>query len=366
MIIVCLLSFLKDAYFYNDKRAKQSGIRSFFDILLVLGYIALVVTLLVKFYGLKYENNVLKTQVNFTPAQFKLFADHMVPISLAFGIIGLLFAAHTTFLSSPRKTSIIKTFLYTLIVVSLFFSTFPTLTRFSPGLEKKVKPLAITKDLSRFVAPYMLSNNYILFSKVSQHYGDGRPELQVQGRVSADDPTWQQFDLRYKPGLPSRELSRVVPHLPRIDLKMWYAARSSLQNNQWLQTFVYRLATKEKAVTNALSRDVIIPNVSQVRVALLTYKYAPKGRQPFAGYWSQSKLKTEYLPVTSIENLKFAVKSSGVSLAPSAKPSAETKSGSLEKLVSVYLEMASEFIRGIDHTAIIWSLGAIATVSMFR
>lgn len=366
MIAVCLLSYLKDAYFYDDKRARQSGLRSFVDVLCVLTYIAGVVGLMVRFYGLKYEKNVLKVGVTFTPAQFKLLADHVVPISLAFGVLGLVSASYTTYFKSSKKTSILKTLLYTLIVIPLFFSTFPTMTRFAPGLENKVKPLTFTKDLSRFVAPYQLSNNYILLSKVSTFYSEGRPELQVQGRTSNDDQNWQQFDLRYKPGLPSRSLARVVPHLPRLDLKMWYAARSSLQNNQWLQTYVYRLATKEKDVTASLARDTIIPPVTQVRVATLLYKYAAKdSKQPFTGHWSQSKFKSEYLPTTTVENLKFNVKSSGISLVPASKPSAGAVA-SYDKLVATYLEISSDYFRNIEHTIIIWALGAVALFSMSR
>lgn len=365
LISICLLSYLKDAYFYDDKRAKQSGLRSVVDVLCVFAYIAGVVALLVKFFGLRYEKNVLKSEVLFTPAQFRLFADHLVPASLVFGILGLLSATYTTYFNSTKKTSIIKTLLYTLIIVPLFFSTFPTLIRFAPGLENKVTSISSTKDLSRLVAPYQLSNNYILLSKVSTFYAEGRPELQVQGRSSNDDQNWQQFDLRYKPGSPSRELARVVPHLPRIDLKMWYAARSSLQNNQWLQTYVYRLATKERDVTNSLARDTIIPPVSQMRVALLLYKYASKSRQPFAGHWSQSKFKSEYLPATSVDNLKFNVKSNGISLAPPGKPASGTPR-SLVKLMSTYLEISSDYMRSLEHTIVIWTLGAVATFSMMR
>lgn len=366
LISVCLLSFLKDSYYYSDKRARQSSIRSVVDILCVFAYIGAVVFLLVRYFGVKFENNVLKCQVMFTPIQFKMFADHLVPISLAFGLLGLIGSSYTTYFNSSRKTSIIKTLLYTAIVVPLFLSTFLTMTRYAPGLEAKIKPLALTKELSRAVAPYMLSNNYVLLSKVSHYYGEHRPELQLQGRSSPDDPTWLQFDLRYKPGSPSRELTRVVPHLPRIDLKLWYAARSSLQNNQWIHTFAYRIATREKDATNALARDTVIPKLAQVRVALMAYKYASKGRQPFAGYWSQSIVKSEYMPTTTIDNLKFVVKSSGVSLTPSAKPPAGGKPDSFDKLLSAYLDIVSNYIRNIDHTIVIWSLGAIATVSMFK
>lgn len=366
LIAVCLLSFLKDAYFYKDKRAKQTGFRTFLDIVTLSAYLGVVVAILVKYYGVKYVNGTLRTQVVFTPPQFKLLVDHLVPVSLVLGFLGLLSAAYTTYFKSSKKTSIIKTLLYTIVVVALFFSTFPTLTRFAPGLDTKVKPLTLTKDLSRLVAPYMLSNNYLVLSKVSQHYSEGRPELQIQGRGSADEPTWQQFDLRYKPGNPSKELARVVPHLPRLDLKMWYAARSSLQNNQWLQTFAYRLATGEKDVLNAISPSSPVSKVNQVRVSLNTYKYSSKGRVPFAGYWSQSKLKSEYMPPTTVENLKFVVKSNGINLATPAKTADNSKTSSLDKLLSKYLEIASDYIRGVDHMAVIWTLSAISGVAMLR
>lgn len=363
LIAVCLLTYLKDAYYYSDKRAKQSGLRSFADIVVLFAYIAAVVFLMVRFYGLKYANGVLKAQVMFTPIQFKLFADHLVPVSLVFGTLGLLNATYTTYFNSTKKTSIIKTLLYTLIIVPLFFSTFPTLLRFAPGLETKVKPIGVTKELSRAVAPYMLSNNYILLSKVSHHYGEHRTELQIQGRVNADDPTWQQFDLRFKPGIASREIPRVVPHLPRVDLKMWYAARSSLQNNQWLQTLAYRIATKERDVNDLLARDVIVPKLSQVRIVAMAYKYSSSSRQPFAGYWAQSKFKSDYMPATNVEYLKSVVKSNGISLTPSAK--GEGKPDTFKKLVSTYLGIASDMIRGLDHSMVIWStFGAVSVLTI--
>uniref|UniRef100_A0A6G1SCM1 Lipase maturation factor n=1 Tax=Aceria tosichella TaxID=561515 RepID=A0A6G1SCM1_9ACAR len=365
LMAVCLLSFLKDAYYYNDKRAKQSNLRTFVDVLVLFAYIATVVFLMVRYFGLKYEKGVLKAQVMFTPVQFKLFADHIVPVSLVFGLLGLLNATYTTYFTSSRRTSIVKTLLYTFIVIPLFFSTFPTLIRFAPGLETKVKPIGMTKELSRAVAPYMLSNNYLLLSKVSHHYGEHRTELQIQGRVTPDDAVWQQFDLRYKPGLPSRELPRVVPHLPRVDLKMWYAARSSLQNNQWLQTLAYRVASQEKDLNDVLAPDTAVPKLSQIRIAAVAYKYSRKDRHPFAGYWSQSKVVSDYMPATTPEHLKFTVKSNGVSLTTPAKKLDERKPDTFNKMVSTYLEIVSEYVRGLDHTIVIWStFVTAATISI--
>lgn len=366
LISVCLVAYYKDAYFYNDKRTKQSATRSFLDMLLVGLYLGAVGFILVKFFGFKLDNGLIKSRVTFTQAEFKLLVDHLVPISFVFGIVGLLSSLHTTYFISARKTSVIKNLLYTLIMVPIFFSTFPTLTRFTPGLETKVKHLQFTKDLNRMVAPYMLSNNYILLSKVSQYYGDGRPELQLQGRASADDPVWQQFDLRYKPGLPSRELTRVVPHIPRIDLKLWYAARSILSNNLWISNFAYRLATRERSVLTALAPVESIPKVSQMRVAIYKYKYSSKSKLPFAGYWSQSKFDSLYMSPTNVENLKYSFKKLGTSSAPFFKESEDPKRSNFERQLHIYLEDTSKFIRGVDPTAVIWTSLAVAAVSMLR
>lgn len=361
MIAVCLLSYLKDSYFYPEKKYKQSTLRSFIDILVLGAYLGFVGFLMVRFYGLKYENSSIKAQAKFTPAQFKLLADHVVPVSFVVGILGLLSSAYVTFFRTTRRTSVIKTLIYSIIVTMLFFSTFPTLSRFAPGLENKVKSLAYTKNLSRMVAPLHLSNNYVLLSKVSQNYADGRTELQIQARTSSDDPTWQQYDLRYKPGQTSKHLARVVPHLPRVDLKMWYAARSSLQNNNWIQTLSYRLATNENDVIQTVSPGSKLFKANQVRVVALTYKYSSKN----AGFWLQPSFKSEYMPPTTIENLKFAVKSNGISLTPSSK-TPEGKLNSLDKLLNKYLEISSDYVRSVDPTIIIWSFFAISAMTMFR
>lgn len=372
---MCLLSFLRDAFFHQDKTTKGVKKSSFhyttlLDLALVGVYLGFVTTVLVKYYGFKYDKSWPKSQVMFSPAQFKLLVDHLVPVALVLGILDLLAVTYNVIFTPVRRTSILKTLLYAGLVFCLFFSSFPTLLRFAPGLESKVKPLAITKELNRAVAPFILSNNYLLLSKVSEHYAESRPELQIQGRQSEQDPNWQQFDLRYKPGQPSRELSRVVPHVPRIDLKMWYAARSSLHTNPWLTNFAYRIASRERDVTNAISPSTPVSKVGQVRIALIKYRYSTKTKQPFAGYWSQYKFVSEYLPTTSLENLKTAVKSNGISLTSTGAHGGGSKQqqslNSIDRLLNKYLEISSNYIRNVDHTAVIWSLSAIAAFSLLR
>lgn len=366
IIIVCLFSFLKDSYYSKSKKAtKQSRLKTFIDVVVLSIYVGTVGFILVKGFGLKFDKGVLKAQVLFTPAQFKLIVDHLVPISFVLGILGLLLSAYSSIVRPSRKTSIFKTILYAIVVGLIFFSSFPTLSRFAPGLETKVKTLAYTKDLSRAVAPLNLSNNYLLTSKISQNYADGRPELHIQGRGSPDDPTWQQYDLRYKLGNINKPLARVVPHIPRIDLKMWYAARSSIESNQWLQTFAYRLATNEKDIVRAVTESDNVYKAKQIRIVTLNHKYSNSKQNP-SGYWLPTSFQSEYLAPTTIENLKFVVKSNGISLTPSSKTtSAGAKVRSFDQILSKYLDIAGDYIRSVQPTAIIWTLAAISAVSIF-
>lgn len=355
LVTICLFSFLKDNYFKRSKKGRQSTLWTLFDIALLTAYVGAVGFVLVRCFGLKMNNGVLKAQVMFTKDQVKLVVDHLVPISFVLGILGLLSSAYTSFFRGNKKTSVAKTIVYAVLVGLIFFSSFPTLSRFAPGLENKVKTLTYTKDLSRVVAPLNLSNNYLIFSRVSQNYAEGRPELQIQGRSASDDPTWQQYDLRYKLGHANRLIPRVVPHLPRVELKMWYAARSSLANNKWIQTLAYKLATNEKDVVQSVTELENSYKAKQVRIVLLNYKYSDPKDSP-ASHWLQPTYQSDYMPTTTVENLKAAVKSNNISLSPSTAKITDWQK---------QLDIIGDYIRSVQPTAIIWTLAAISAVTMF-
>lgn len=364
LMTICLLVFLKDAYFFKDKRAKQSTIRTLLDFVVILAYIGIVTAAMVKVYGLKLENGTLSARMLFTPSQFKFFLSHFVPIAVAYGIFGYVESVFFTLFRSSRKTSIIKVLLYTIIAGGLFVSTIPTITRFSPHMHTRFQVLDLSKDISRHLEPLKLSNNYLLMSKISANYADGRPELQIQGRESAEDQTWQQFEFKYKLGHPSKDLARIVPHLPRVELKMWYAARSSLQQNQWLHQLAYRLATQEPSVIKSLTLGTVVGKIGQVRVVVNKYKYSLKSKSP-AAFWSQAKFVSEYMTPITVDSLKQTIKSSGASVAPSPAVDAKKK-GSIDSLLGQYLEISSDYIRGVDQTVVIWTVAALAVASMWR
>ena len=68
----------------------------------------------------------------------------------------------------------------------------------------------------------------------------GRPEVILEGGDSIHGP-WLEYDFLYKPGNVSSAPQWLLPHQPRLDWQMWFAALGSYQHNPWLLSLVYRL-----------------------------------------------------------------------------------------------------------------------------
>ena len=66
-----------------------------------------------------------------------------------------------------------------------------------------------------------------------------------------------------------------VPHQPRLDWQMWFAALDNYQNNPWLMNLCYRLLSGTPEVLNLLDRSRLpfnrAPNF--IRVRAYTYRY---------------------------------------------------------------------------------------------
>ena len=81
------------------------------------------------------------------------------------------------------------------------------------------KPLVgPVKSLIRTTATFSLVNNYGPFAVMTTK----RNEIVVQG--SNDAQHWVEYSFKYKPGELNRELGWNIPHQPRLDWQMWFAA----------------------------------------------------------------------------------------------------------------------------------------------
>jgi hypothetical protein len=80
----------------------------------------------------------------------------------------------------------------------------------------------------------------------------GRPEVVLEGAAGPAGP-WTEYQFRYKPGNTSEAPAFVLPHQPRLDWQMWFAALGSYEANPWLVSLAYRLLEGRPAVLALLS-----------------------------------------------------------------------------------------------------------------
>ena len=67
----------------------------------------------------------------------------------------------------------------------------------------------------------------------------GRPEVVIEGALRESGP-WREYHFSYKPGDLAAAPTFCLPHQPRLDWQMWFAALGSYQHNPWLLNLAYR------------------------------------------------------------------------------------------------------------------------------
>merc|ERR1719336_3200893 len=68
----------------------------------------------------------------------------------------------------------------------------------------------------------------------------GRPEVVLEAADAVHGP-WHEYDFLYKPGNLSVAPKFMLPHQPRLDWQMWFAALGNYQHNPWLLHLMYKI-----------------------------------------------------------------------------------------------------------------------------
>ena len=139
------------------------------------------------------------------------------------------------------------------------------------------------------------ANSYGLFSVMTTE----RPEITIE--ASADGTTWTPYVFRYKMDPANTQMPFLVPHMPRLDWQMWFAAleyRSSGQPPAWIMPLLARLQERSPAVLGLLEpggASESAPRFFRLRLDLLTFT-EPSERKNGGSYWT-----TEHLPSYTIQ-----------------------------------------------------------------
>ena len=95
--------------------------------------------------------------------------------------------------------------------------------------------LPLAGMLSEAVSPLLIVNSYGLFAVMTT----SRPEIIIEG--SGDGQLWREYAFRYKPGPLSRAPGWNIPHQPRLDWQLWFAALGTASENRWFESLLQRL-----------------------------------------------------------------------------------------------------------------------------
>jgi predicted DCC family thiol-disulfide oxidoreductase YuxK len=145
------------------------------------------------------------------------------------------------------------------------------------------------------LAPLRSANSYGLFSVMTTE----RPEITIE--ASTDGRIWQPYRFRYQMAADDNNLPFLMPHMPRLDWQMWFAAleyHSSGQPPGWIMPLLGRLQERSTPVLGLLNADgnpESAPAFFRLRLELLTFA-SQEGRNATGRVW-----EAEPLPDYTIE-----------------------------------------------------------------
>lgn len=159
--------------------------------------------------------------------------------------------------------------------------------------------LALAGALTEAVSPLLVVNPYGLFAVMTTT----RPELVIEG--SADGLTWREYVFRYKPGPLLRGASWNIPHQPRLDWQMWFAALGNFSQSRWFGSLMQRLLEGSPSVLALLDSNPFPDHPPKyVRAKLYDYRFAEPSTHAATGQWWVRRDDGLYFPEVSLADFQ--------------------------------------------------------------
>jgi len=173
--------------------------------------------------------------------------------------------------------------------VTVVVGAFALLTVFCSLVEMDERfggsPLAPAAAVDRLIEPLHIVSSYGLFAVMTTE----RDEIVIEG--SYDGVLWREYEFRYKPGDVARRPRWNIPHHPRLDWQMWFAALEDPQRLRWFWHFLHRLLENEPAVTALLEKNPFADRPPlYVRAEFYDYTYASSEEKAKGLWWDRRPL----------------------------------------------------------------------------
>lgn len=136
---------------------------------------------------------------------------------------------------------------------------------------------------------YHILNEYGLFRVMTTE----RPEIIIEG--SEDGKTWKPYVFKYKIGALDETAPWVMPHMPRLDWQMWFAALRVERTGRyptWFVEFLRALAENKQPVTSLLAENPFEAKAPKyLRVSLYNYEFNdPANKSETGNWWSREMI----------------------------------------------------------------------------
>jgi lipase maturation factor 1 len=156
------------------------------------------------------------------------------------------------------------------------------------------RPLAVAQAVDDMIEPLHIVSAYGLFAVMTVN----RREIVIQG--SYDGQEWRDYEFWYKPGDVTRCASWNIPHQPRLDWQMWFAALDDPRHLPWFWRFAERLLENAPAVTALLEKNPFPEKPpTYVRAEFYEYTFANSGERATGQCWDR-RLLGLYFPAVRL------------------------------------------------------------------
>ena len=156
-------------------------------------------------------------------------------------------------------------------------------------------PLDAAVAVDDLIEPLHVVSPYGLFAVMTT----SRDEIIIEG--SYDGVEWRDYEFRYKPGDVARPPPWNIPHQPRLDWQMWFAALDDPQRLPWFSRFLERLLENEPTVTALLETNPF-PDKPPIYLRAQFYDYTYASTEEKAtGRWWDRRLLGLYFPTVHLK-----------------------------------------------------------------
>ncbi|XP_028671631.1 lipase maturation factor 2a [Erpetoichthys calabaricus] len=366
LTIVLSLPLLDDFHVYfwtgqsKKKKSERWTLMSWIAIVIELAVYGVLVYFTILYFelGINWEQKAIMSSVGFTYHEFNRWLKTATICSIWIGVLSLTWEIIAAMFNCAcvrgffwKMWATVQWAVFAVAAASMFTVSLVPFTYIEYDANSRLWPAV--RKMYEAVDRYQLVNSYGLFRTMTGV--GGRPEVILEG--SYDKETWTEIDFMYKPGNVSITPPIVVPHQPRLDWQMWFAALGPHTRSPWFCSLVQRLLQGKKDVIELIQADGIQYPFSKspptfIRAKLYKYWYTLVNKDgSLPQNWWRRQFVEEFFPTVFLGDPNFESMLSHYGL----KDRVSTKRIS-DAFLPTILRTLREHVRTLTGPQFVWSL----------